>query len=45
VITGFVEIDEGPAVDVELTCRRGGLAVVRAWARFLRDQVDQPATA
>lgn len=37
VITRFAQTDEGPAVDVELDCRRDGQPVVRAWARFLRD--------
>jgi acyl dehydratase len=37
VVTGFEDTDEGPAVNVELNCRRDGVAVVRAWARFLRE--------
>ncbi len=35
-VTGFEETAEGPAVNVELNCRRDGIAVVRAWACFLR---------
>jgi len=36
VVTGFADSEEGSTVLVELTCRRDGIAVVRAWARFLR---------
>jgi acyl dehydratase len=36
VATGFADTEEGRAVIVELNCRRDGIAVVRAWARFLR---------
>jgi acyl dehydratase len=36
VVTGFAESPEGELVNVELTCRRDSLVVVRAWARFLR---------
>ncbi len=35
VITGFAESPEGETVHVELNCRRDGVVVVRAWARFL----------
>ena len=31
VVTGFADTDEGPCVNVELNCRRDGLAVVRAF--------------
>jgi hypothetical protein len=36
VVTELADCAEGPVVTVELTCRRDGHAVVRAWARFLR---------
>ncbi len=35
-VIGFEDTAEGRAVNVELNCRRDGIAVVRAWARFLR---------
>ncbi len=35
VVAGFVDTDEGAAIDIELNCRRDGFAVVRAWARFM----------
>jgi len=35
-VCSFADTEEGPAVNVELTCRRDGVPVVRAWARFLR---------
>jgi hypothetical protein len=36
VVTGFAKSPEGEIVNVELNCRRDGVVVVRAWARFLR---------
>jgi hypothetical protein len=36
VVTDFADSDEGPTVNIELTCRRDAIPVVRAWARFLR---------
>ena len=35
VVSSFADSDEGPVVQVDLTCLRNGCAVVRAWARFL----------